>query len=437
VVSDKHAGRRSGSGEAMYALAADLFPICRSITGDGVRETLGRLRELIPIETVEVPSGTAVLDWTVPREWNIRDAFVKNARGERVIDFRRSNLHIMSYSTPVHATLSLRDLRPHLFADERHPSWIPYRTSYYRENWGFCLSHDDLHALQDGDYEVLIDSSLTNGALTYGECLLPGAEADEVLISCHICHPSLANDNLSGICVATALVMELSTRVRRYSYRFLFVPGTIGAITWLARNRAHTRRIRHGLVLTCVGDPGPFHYKKSRQGAVEVDRAMAHVIRHHPDGGSVRDFTPYGYDERQFCSPGFDLPVGCLMRSVWGEFPQYHSSADDLSFITPDALAGSLDACLSLVDILEANRLLVRTDPYGEPALGRRGLYGTTGGGGIGDENLARLWVLNLADGRHDLLEIADRADMSFALVHRVADELLRHGLLTPPSERT
>jgi aminopeptidase-like protein len=414
----------------MHALAADLFPICRSITGDGVRETLGRLRELIPVETVEVPSGTAVLDWTVPREWNIRDAYVKNVRGERVIDFRRSNLHVMSYSIPVHATLPLLELQPHLFSDEAHPNSIPYRTSYYQENWGFCLSHDERRALEDGEYEVSIESSLTEGSLTYGECLLPGAQPDEVLISCHICHPSLANDNLSGIAVATFLASELGKRAHRYSYRFLFVPGTIGAIAWLARNRSRTARIKHGLVLTCIGDAGKFHYKKSRQGNAAIDRAMALVLRHESDGHEILDFSPYGYDERQYCSPGFDLPVGCLMRSVWGGFPQYHTSADDLDFITPGALDGSLRVCLDVVDILEHDAIYLNTNPYCEPALGRRGLYRTTGVGHIEDETLARLWVLNLSDGRHSLLEIAERAGMRFSTIRTVAEELQRHGLL-------
>lgn len=420
------------SGRDMHALASDLFPICRSITGDGVRETLDRLSAFIPVDVVEVPSGTAVFDWKVPKEWNVRDAYIKDARGERVVDFHRSNLHVLGYSTPVHDSFSLEALRPHLFSIEDHPAWIPYRTSYYHETWGFCLSHAQLSGLEEGNYEVCIDSALTDGSLTYGECFLPGTESNEVLVSCHVCHPSLANDNLSGIVVATFLARELRKRALRHSYRFLFIPGTIGAITWLARNQSRVARIKHGFVLTCVGDPGSFHYKKSRQGNATIDRAMALALRCQPVAHEIRDFSPYGYDERQYCSPGFDLPVGCLMRSVWGEFREYHTSADDLQLVTPEALSGSLRVCLDVVDVLEHNRTYMNTNPYCEPALGRRGLYRTTGGSHIEDENLARLWVLNLSDGRHSLLDIAERAGMTFAITRRVAEELHQHGLLSP-----
>jgi aminopeptidase-like protein len=419
----------------MYDLVAELYPICRSITGDGVRETLSRLNTRIPLEIIEVPTGTPVFDWVVPKEWNIRDAYIKNSRGERLVDFQRCNLHVLSYSTPIHTRLSLEALKLHLFSIEEHPTWIPYRTSYFRENWGFCLSHEQLMALEDDDYEVCIDSSLTDGALTYGEAYLSGATTDEVIVSCHLCHPSLCNDNLSGISVATFLAGVIASRPRRYSYRFLFVPGTIGSITWLARNRAQTARIKHGLVLTCVGDPGGFHYKKSRKGDAEIDRVVAHVLRHEGLPHEILEFSPYGYDERQFCSPGFDLPVGCLMRSVWGEFPEYHSSADDLTLVTPAALADSLRTCVNVIEVLEHNRTLVNTNPYCEPALGRRGLYRTTGGAQLGMENLARLWVLNLSDGRHTLLDIADRAGIDFATILVAANELLAHGLLREAGE--
>ena len=414
----------------MYALVSELFPICRSITGDGVRDTLRRLKTRIPLDIIEVPSGTPVFDWTVPKEWNIRGAYIKNPRGERLVDFERCNLHVLNYSTPVHATLSLEALKPHLFSIPEHPAWVPYRTSYYSPNWGFCLSHEQLQALEDEDYEVCIDSSLTDGSLTYGECYLPGATTDEVLVSCHVCHPSLCNDNLSGISVATFLAREMSNKPRRYSYRFLFIPGTIGAITWLARNQAQTGRIRHGLVLTCVGDPGGFHYKKSRMGDAEIDRTVAHVLRHQGRPHEILDFSPYGYDERQFCSPGFNLPVGCLMRSVWGQFPEYHTSGDDLSLVTPAALAESLRTCVDVMEVLEHNRTLLNTNPYCEPALGRRELYRTTGGAHPTVDNLARLWVLNLSDGSHSLLDIADRAGIDFTSIRVAADELFAHGLL-------
>jgi len=422
--------RERGAGVAMHALVSELYPICRSITGEGVRNTLEILGTQVPITRTDVPSGTRVFDWVVPKEWNVRDAFVKDPRGERVIDFRVSNLHLLNYSVPVRGTVSNDELRRHLYSDPAHPDWVPYRTSYYKEAWGFCVAHKQLERLTEPEYEVLIDSSLSDGALTYGECYLPGTVQDEVLISCHICHPSLANDNLSGISVAVQLAKQLMGRTHRLSYRFLFVPGTIGAIAWLAGHRETVSRIHHGLVLTCVGDPGAFHYKKSRRGDTEIDRAVAHALRARRWPFEIREFHPYGYDERQYCSPGFNLPVGCLMRSAWGEFPEYHTSADNPTFVTPTALQESLEICSDVIDILERNRTLISLNPFCEPALGPRGLYRATGGGGIGDENLARLWVLNLADGAHSLLDVAERSDMSFRLIADIADELAVHGLL-------
>jgi aminopeptidase-like protein len=425
-------------GTAMHELIAGLYPICRSITGNGVRRTLALLNERIPIATVEVPTGTAVFDWTIPKEWNIRDAWIKNSRGDRVVDFRRCNLHVLNYSTPIHTTLPLVDLKPHLFSIADHPSWIPYRTSYYKEAWGFCLSHEQMQRLDEDEYEVCIDSTLADGHLTYGECYVPGVTSDEILISCHVCHPSLCNDNLSGIAVATELARTVLQRQNNYSYRFLFIPGTIGAIAWLANNRDRTSRIAHGLVLTCVGDAGGFHYKKSRRGSAAIDRALAHVLRHQRTPYELLEFSPYGYDERQFCSPGFNLPVGCLMRSVWGQFPEYHSSADNLDFVKPASLAETLSLCLTAFEILEHNHTFRNTSPYCEPALGRRGLYGTTGGAKAADDNLAKLWVLNLSDGEHTLLDIADRAGVPFGVIKSAADALLQHGLLVPvtPEDR-
>ena len=336
---------RAEIGQELYGFAVELYPICRSITGDGIRRTLALIQDRIPLQISEVPTGTEVFDWTVPKEWNIRDAYIKDACGRRVVDFQQCNLHVMNYSVPVHATMTFSELKPHLFTLPENPDWIPYRTSYYKENWGFCLSHNQMLALEDGTYEVCIDSSLEDGHLTYGEYYLPGRSTDEILISCHACHPSLANDNLSGLTVATSLAQFLSGRDLRYSYRFLFIPGTIGAITWLARNRETAGRIRHGLVLTCIGDAGGFHYKKSRRGNAEIDRVAAYVLQHHSESSKILEFSPYGYDERQYCSPGFNLPVGCLMRSVWGSFPEYHTSADNLDFIRPIQLAESLRVC--------------------------------------------------------------------------------------------
>jgi aminopeptidase-like protein len=417
-------------GQELHRFADELYPICRSITGNGIRQTLAMIQKRIPLQTFEVPTGTAVFDWTVPKEWNVRDAYIKGPGGKKVVDFQECNLHVLNYSTPVRATMPLSALRPHLFTIPENPAWIPYRTSYYKEEWGFCLSHNQMLTLEDGEYEVCIDSTLEDGHLTYAECCLPGRSTEEILISCHACHPSLANDNLSGLAVATFLAQFLSGRDLRYSYRFLFIPGTIGAITWLARNRDAARSIRHGLVLTCIGDPGQFHYKKTRQGNAEIDRVAAHVLRHHCESAGVLEFSPYGYDERQYCSPGFNLPVGCLMRSVWGTFPEYHTSADDLDFIQPASLAESLRLCTTIVDIFEENRRYRNLNPFCEPQLGRRNLYRSTGGGAIAAEINARLWVLNLSDGEHSLLDIAERSGQPFSLINEAAQTLRESGLL-------
>jgi len=421
---------RVQTGEDLHRFAARLYPICRSITGEGIRKTLGMIQEQIPLQLVEVASGTPVFDWVVPKEWNIRDAYIKVPGGDRVVDFQRSNLHVLNYSSPIRATMPLSALRPHLFSLPEKPEWIPYRTSYYKENWGFCLSHNQMQALEDREYEVCIDSSLEEGHLTYGECILPGRSAEEVLISCHACHPSLANDNLSGLAVATFLARLLSGDDLQYTYRFLFIPGTIGAIAWLARNQETADAIRHGLVLTCLGDPGGFHYKKSRRGDAEIDRAAAHVLAHHAEAAEILDFSPYGYDERQYCSPGFNLPVGCLMRSVWGTFPEYHTSADNLEFIRPAALAESFRICTAILDVLETNQTYRSLNPYCEPQLGKRNLYPAGGGEAIQREISARLWVMNLCDGEHSLLDIAQRSGLPFSMIRDAAELLHASGLL-------
>jgi len=418
-------------GQELHGFAAELYPICRSITGDGIRQTLAMIQNRIPLEISEVSTGTPVFDWVVPKEWNIRDAYIKDPHGKRVVDFKRHNLHVLNYSTPVHAKMSLSQLRPYLFTMPEHPELIPYRTAYYREDWGFCLSHNQMSALEDGEYEVCIDSTLEDGHLTYGECYLRGRSSDEVLISCHVCHPSLANDNLSGLVVATALAELLSGCDLRNSYRFLFIPGTIGAITWLARNANKVDNIRHGLVLTGIGDKGSFHYKKSRRGDAEIDRVAAHVLKHRGEASEVLDFSPYGYDERQYCSPGFNLPVGCLMRSVWGTFPEYHTSADNLDFIHPTQLARSLQVCVDIVDVLENNLRYRNLSPFCEPQLGKRNLYRSTGGEAIGTEINARLWVLNFSDGENTLLDIAERSGLPFATINTAAQLLSQGGLLS------
>lgn len=422
-------------GAAMHELIRELYPLCRSITGDGVRETLKILGRWLPLHVHEVASGTPVLDWVVPREWNLREAWIRGPRGETVVDFRDSNLHVVGYSVPVRARLSLAELRPHLHAIPAHPDWIPFRSSFYRETWGFCLTQRRLDALEEGTYEVCIDATLADGSLSYGEALLPGESPEEILLCAHVCHPSLANDNLSGLALLALLGRYLAAVPRRWSYRFLFAPVTIGAITWLARNEANLARIRDGLVVTLVGDPGPPTYKQSRRGNARIDRAFAHVLR-HAGPHAIERFSPYGYDERQFCSPGFDLPVGCLMRTPHGRFPEYHSSGDDLAFVRPAALADSLARLLEALRVLEGDRRYRNLSPKGEPQLGRRGLYRALADRGAdGDREMALLWVLNLSDGQHSLLEVAERSGLRFDAIREAATLLAEHDLLGEMAE--
>ncbi|TFE33166.1 DUF4910 domain-containing protein [Frankia sp. B2] len=420
----------------MHDLVATLLPPMRSITGDGVRTTLATVARALgpePALTVhEVPSGTPVLDWTVPREWNVASARLTGPDGKTVVDAADNPLHLLGYSTPVRARLSLDELRPHLFSMPDRPDWVPYRTSYYTENWGFCLTDRQLAALPDGEYDVEIDTTLTAGSLTYGEIVLPGTTDDEFLITTHTCHPAMANDNCSGIATATLLARTLAGLPRRHTFRLLFIPGTIGSITWLARNRDTVGRIRHGLVLTGLGDRSDPTYKRSRRGNAAVDRAAAAALAETGRPHRVVDFSPYGYDERQFCSPGFDLPVGRFGRGQHGDYPQYHTSADDLDFVTPQSLADSFAILLRTIDICERDRIWRNTTPYGEPQLGRRGLYRAIGATMNRQAiEMGLLWVLNLADGTRSLLDIADRADLPFDTVAAAADALAGVDLLS------
>jgi aminopeptidase-like protein len=414
-------------GRRLYEFAARLYPICRSITGAGVRETLQLIRARIPLAIHEVPSGTRLFDWQVPPEWNIEDASVSDADGRRVIDFRKHNLHLVSYSEPIRTTLSRAELLKRVHVLTEHPDWIPYRTSYYERSWGFCMSARARDALPEGRYRIEVHSSLAPGALTYGELAIPGATRAEVLFFTHICHPSLANDNTSGMAVATALAEWIAREPRRFTYRFVFAPGTIGSLAWLKANEARLKRIRHGLVLALLGDPGNLTYKRTRQEDREIDAIAGYVLAHR---GTLVPFSPYGYDERQLCSPGFNLPVGRLTRSVNGGYPQYHTSADNLELITPQALADSLQACQELVEIIEANERYVNRSPKGEPRLGKRGLYGAVGGREPLEREHALLWVLNQSDGHHSLLDIAQRSGLKFAALQAAAAELRKARLL-------
>lgn len=418
-------------GEQMFSLAKTLFPICRSITGNGVRQTLQILSEEIPLRIHEVPTGTRVFDWEVPREWNINDAYIKNSRGEKIIDFSNSNLHVLNYSIPVNKKVSLEELKKHLYYLPEHPDWIPYRTSYYKEDWGFCITYNQFLGLKDEIFEVCIDSTLESGNLTYGELFIKGELEAEILISCHVCHPSLANDNLAGIGVAVSLAKELLKNKQRYSYRFLFIPGTIGAITWLALNEKNAKKIKHGLVASLLGDTGHFTYKRSRRGNTEIDQIAEWVLKSRNAENQIIDFFPYGYDERQYCSPGFNLAVGCLSRTPFGQYVQYHTSADNLDFISTEALQESYEVYLEIITMLEANRKFINLSPMGEPQLGKRGLYSLKGGNNDAKEfQLALLWVLNLSDGENSLFDITRRSKMKFETIRLAAENLEKSGLL-------
>jgi aminopeptidase-like protein len=422
----------------MYALAARLFPICRSITGDGVRRTIDLLSEVVPFQRHEIATGTAVLDWDIPDEWNISDAYIVDKSGTRIIDFKKSNLHVLNYSTPIRATLPFAELRSHIFTLPEQPELIPYRTSYYQANWGFCMSHRQLLELEaiGGDFEVVIDSRLQPGHLTWAEYVHHGTTKDEILLSTHICHPSLANDNCSGLALLTLFARELRRRKTRYTYRFLVIPGTIGSLTWLALNEERLGRIKSGLVLSGVGDASNPTYKKSRRGNATIDRAFEHVLRHSNDAHKIIDFFPYGYDERQFCSPGFNLPVGLFQRGQFGTYPEYHTSADNLSFISGDRLADSYATILNAINVIDRDRLMLNLYPKGEPQLGRRGIYGKIGGtADAWRNNLAMLWVLNLSDGEHSLLDIAERAELPFDLIHAAAELLEEAKLVVPTAD--
>lgn len=430
LLSSMHAQERGLEiGREAHALCATLYPFCRSLTGEGVRETLRKLRAIAPIQIEEVPSGTRAYDWVVPDEWQIRDAYVLDGRGRRIVDFNASNLHVVGNSAPINARVTKAELLQHLHTDPAHPDWIPYRHSYYRESWGFCAPHRLIQGLEDAEYQVCIDSRLAPGSLTYGELLVPGAEAGEILISTHTCHPSLCNDNLSGIAVAALLARELAGRPLRFSVRFLFLPATLGPIVWLSRNEDRAAQVRGGLVLAGIGDGGEPTYTRSRRGRTQIDRAMEHVFEHCSPAARIRDFAPMGYDQRQYCSPGFDLPVGGLMRTPNAEYEQYHTSADDLSFIEAQALGDSWRLVWLAIAILQEDRRYLNLSPKGEPRLGPRGLFADA-------ERLGLLWILNFSDGRHTLLDIAERSRVPFWRLAEGARRLEESGLLREVSER-
>ena len=433
--------RGTPDGDALRDRLAEILPHRRCITGEGLRDTLRAIGRRVPIEVTEVASSTPVLDWTVPPEWRVREAYVARPDGTRVVDWDASPLHLVQYSAPVRRRMTLRDLRAHLHTLPEHPEWIPYRTDYYSDGWGFCLRQRTLDELapeigEDGELEVVIDAERFEGSLSYGEVVIPGQADDEILISAHACHPALANDNASSITVATALAEALlAGPAPRHTVRFLFAPGTIGAIAWLDRNRQLVERVRHGLVLANLGDAGAFTYKRTRRGTLGkpagVDRAVELVLRAGGHAHEIRPFDPFGYDERQYGSPGFDLPVGRLTRTPHGEYPEYHTSADDLARISPDALAESLSVLRDVIAVLDGNEHLVNRHPFGEPQLGRRGLYHDSDGRPHGAELQAAIgWVLGLSDGDHGLLDVAEHSGLPFSTVRAAADRLLAADML-------
>ncbi len=420
------------NGIQMHQLIKKLYPICRSITGDGVRESLRIIGEEIPLNVTELPSGTKVLDWSIPEEWNISDAFIKDSKGTKVIDFKESNLHVVNYSVAVNTKLKLEELKKHLFTLPQYPDLIPYRTTYYEKTWGFCMKHAEFLKLKDDTYEVVIESSLEKGSMTIAECVTKGKTEKEIIISSHICHPSLANDNLSGIVVAVALAKEIMKRDTNYTYRFLFIPGTIGSIAWLSINEDNLKKIKGGIVLSGVGDSGNIHYKRSRRGDSVIDRAFAHVLKEKKSSDGILDFSPYGYDERQYCSPGFNLPVGCFTRSVYSTYPQYHTSADDTTFVEQQYLQDSFDTCVSAFEFVEKESTYINLNPKGEPQLGKRGLYQAMNDQSMDKKKmqLALLWILNLSDGNHSLLSISAKSKIEYPILKKAADLLVEHNLL-------
>lgn len=421
----------NSAGRKMYDLAHGLFPICRSITGDGVRETFRILKKYIPLEITEVPSGTHVFDWIIPDEWNIKDAFIKDSKGNRIVDFKKSNLHVVGYSIPFEGRMTLEELKPHLYSLPEQPDLIPYVTSYYEKRWGFCLSHNQLKSLTDDYYEVKVNSVLKPGYLTYGELIIPGQSKEEILFSTYICHPSMANNELSGPIVTTYLANHLLKKTNLYyTYRFIFVPETIGSITYLSLHyKELIENIIAGYVVTCVGNEGDFSYLKSRNGDSLVDKITIHVLKNSDFDFKVYDFLSRGSDERQYCSPGIDLPVGSLMRSKYGEYPEYHTSGDNLDLISPRGLDESLEMYMRCIYAFENNHRYYAT-VLCEPQLGRRGLYPTLSKKGSSCSAKIMQDILAYCDGQNDLLSIAERIGEPIETVIASAKILVENGLI-------
>ena len=420
------------TGRNMYELAGKLFPICRSITGNGFRQSLEMIREIVPeIQVFEVPSGTAVYDWTVPKEWNIRGGWIKNMQGETIIDFNDCNLHVMGYSIPIHQTLSREELSEHVYTQPEQPEWIPYVTSYYKERWGFCMSERQKQALTDAEYEVYIDSTLEDGFLTYGELVLPGETDDEIFFSTYLCHPSMANNELSGPCVQTELIKYLkSLSHRRYTYRFVFIPETIGSITYLSRNlEALQQHVKAGFVLSCVGDNRTYSMVSTKYEDTLADRVLNNVLKFHYPDYLRYSFMKRASDERQYGSAGVDLPVCAFCRSKYHEYPEYHTSADNMDLISPEGLSGAYEVLVKVINALE-NNYFYQMQCKCEPQLGKRGLYPTVSQKGTkGDARYMQDFIA-YADGRNDLIGISNILDIPVDKLIPIKDQLMEHHLL-------
>ena len=408
-----------------------LYPITRSITGDGVRETLGVLGEHVEIDVNEIPTGTEILDWTVPNEWNVREAWVKGPSGEKVVDMADLNLHVMGYSTPVSAVMRLEVLQEHLHSLLDRPTLVPFVASYFAEAWGFCLSHEQREGLADGEYEVYIDSTLVPGSLTYGEHVIAGETDHEIIISAHCDHPALANENVSGMVAGVAIAQRLAALGRpRHTIRFIFAPATIGAIAWLSRNQERVDRIAGGLTLTSLADGAPLRYKRTAAADTTIDRVAGSVLASSGVDHEFIDFYPFGYDERQYNSPGFGLAVGSFMRAIHGQTSEYHTSGDNLDLVDDEQLTEAIDVITEVIAEMDATRSYVNQAPFGEPQLGKRGIYDAVGGKNIPDLQLALLWVLNMSDGSHDLVAIAERSGLPSETIEAASDLLLEHDLI-------
>ncbi len=421
------------TGQTMHGWMRDLFPVCRSLTGPGVRETLAYFARLLPdLKTHAVPSGTEVFDWTVPDEWTIRSAWIEHEDGTRVVDFADNNLHLVGYSHAFDETMPLDELQKHIHSLPAMPDAIPYVTSYYKRRWGFCISENARKKLKSGNYRVFIDADLKPGVMNYGELILPGASCEEILLSTYICHPSMANNELSGPVVAAALAQWLGALpARRYTYRIVFVPETIGAIAYLARNLdAMKTNTVAGFVLTCMGDERTYSFLASRLDNTLADRAARHTLRHIAPGYKEYSYLARGSDERQYCAPGVDLPVCSVMRSKYGEYPEYHTSLDNLELVTPNGLAGSLHAMQRCIETLEANHIY-RVTVLSEPQLGKRGLYPDINKAGSYDDETRLLKdTLAYCDGKHDLIALGERIGQPAWEVARVCRTLEAAGLI-------